>query len=186
VLGARPRVVRLFVGPAILRFEVRGIRFELGVFPTGGFVNFNAGEVDAFAQLHPLSRAAVAAAGNFVLIAIGFALGAALGSFVRGFEQCVIGAIQPGERGAQMLRSLFSMIAQDPVYAAGVLAMKVAAFNLLPLPSLNGFQILWAVAALIPSRRDAQMPAAFAFVGVVLLLAIFIGWTIALYFAVRT
>ncbi|MEO0520105.1 MAG: site-2 protease family protein [Cyanobacteria bacterium P01_A01_bin.116] len=83
--------------------------------------------------------------GVFGLGAIAYLLlgTAAVPTFLSGFEQIIRGALSPFEVAQGQLRSVQQFVAgSDFLVVLGATASKLAAFNLLPLPGLNGGQAL--------------------------------------------
>jgi membrane-associated protease RseP (regulator of RpoE activity) len=71
----------------------------------------------------------------------------ALASLWRGFSQILGGALDPLGKGSDNVRALGQLLATAPfLTCAAVLSIKATAFNLLPVPPLNGFQILQSAA----------------------------------------
>jgi hypothetical protein len=102
-----------------------------------------------FSDLGRFARALVYAAGclaTFGLAVLLLGMSEAAASLGRGFGQFLGGAIAPLGEGAKNLQSSINLLRSASFPGAlGVIAAKVAAFNLIPLPSLNGFHILSAL-----------------------------------------
>jgi membrane-associated protease RseP (regulator of RpoE activity) len=168
-LGATVKEVSLFFSPVVIRFRYRGVNYQLGILPLGGSVRFKDDqdkpkgseellfaadmEVPGLSDLHPLKRAAIPAAGCAALIVLGaLCLGpwASVRSLGRGFLQLMPAAPWtpawvPG--GRALANRFVSLFRGGPFRVAlGVLAAKQAAFNLLPLPPLNGGVIVISLA----------------------------------------
>jgi membrane-associated protease RseP (regulator of RpoE activity) len=160
-LGVPVQEVTLFYGNAWLRFRHRGVDYRIGWIPLGGVVRFQshrAGSVDPekvlFAadldppglnDLHPLERAFIAASGCLTLIALSvLCLGPLAGvrSVGRGFVQLIpFAPWTPAwvPSGKDLVSRFLALLRSGPFRVAlGVLAAKVAALNLLPLPPFNG------------------------------------------------
>lgn len=150
--GVTVEEVGLFVGPALLDFRVKGVRYRLGMIPVGGYVKFlgddEKGGVPpgSFHRLHPLVRVAVMAAGPLAILALSAAcLGPAHAarSFVHGFGQAAPFLAARGPGGGELLRGLSAVLTYGSFRTAvGVVAAKVAAMNLLPIPALVGGTIV--------------------------------------------
>lgn len=177
-LGARPTTVRLFFGPRVVSRTVRGVRWELGLLPTGGFAQFGQ-EGEVLAALPAHRRLLVVLAGPLATLGVGLVLGAPLAAFVRGFGQPVAGALAPTVEGARLLHALAELLRGPYLGALALLALKFAAFNLLPGPSLAGFQALEALASLV-ARRPVKAPGWVTAGGVVAVVALAVGWLAAL------
>jgi membrane-associated protease RseP (regulator of RpoE activity) len=184
-LGATPTVFKLFLGPTLLRKRIGSVRYELGALPCGGFLQFRReqDDVDVLLTIHPLKRALVACAGCVLLVVFGLALGGELESFSSAFGQFARGAFAPTTIGASMLIKYLVLLDIAPLRALGVLAMKLAAWNLIPLPSLNGFQLLTSVAAAMTGKKAIEAPAAAVVVGTIVILAFTSSWLVALFCA---
>jgi hypothetical protein len=110
-------------------------------------------------------------------LAIGLLLlgGAAFESFFAAFQQIFVGAIFPLSEAQHHLSAFAAESARSGSLAAiGVVATKLAAFQLLPLHSQPGLRL---VATVIPAveRRAAKSPLPFFLP----LLAIILSWLIA-------
>jgi len=158
-LGSKVYEVGFGFGPVLKRCAIKGTVLALRAIPLGGFVRMEADEEAAppqrepngipFSDLGRLARALVYAAGclaTFGVAVLLLGMSEAAASFGRGFGQFLGGAIAPLSQGVENLRSSSDLLrsASFPV-SLGVIASKVAAFNLIPLPSLNGFHILSAL-----------------------------------------
>jgi membrane-associated protease RseP (regulator of RpoE activity) len=169
-LGATVQAVSFFYF-TVLRFRCCGVSYRFGLLPLGGSVKFNTGdekpqktksdwvdlaadkEPPGFNDLHPLRRILVSASGCaalFLLAAVCLGPLAAARSLGRGFLQVIPYApwASPWVPSGRELASRFaSLLAQGPFsLVLGVLAAKWAAFNLLPVPPLNGGMILLTLA----------------------------------------
>jgi membrane-associated protease RseP (regulator of RpoE activity) len=160
-LGVPVQEITLFYGTAWLRFRYRGVEYRVGWIPFGGVVRFQsrrARSVDPekvlFAadmdppgvnDLHPLERAFIAASGCLALIVLSAScLGplAAVRSFGRGFAQLIpFAPWTPAwvPSGRDLVGRFLALLRSGPFRVAlGVLAAKLTALNLLPLPPFNG------------------------------------------------
>lgn len=178
LLGHVPHLVRVGVGPQL--FRTRGhIPLAVGLLPLGGWVQFAEGDIDPFVGRAGWKLSVIAAAGCAALIVVGLALGASLHGLVRAWSQLVEGALHPHDVGAPLIRRYLDRLAIEPAPAVGSLALKVAAVNLLPLPSTNGGQLIAGIVrVLLPGR--APSPAPWLAVAMVPMLALGVGWILAL------
>jgi membrane-associated protease RseP (regulator of RpoE activity) len=209
-ISALTAVARLF------RITVREINFGIGpmlfrrgkvtvrALPLGGWVRFkdtrqegipsesppNAVD-DAFNFKPKVVQAAVPLLGALSLLLWSILLrpSAALPSFVHGFTQIIAGAFNPMTLAQNDLSAMARVEATEGfVVLLGILAAKIGAFNLLPLPSLNGGQ---AILALLrkDGRETPQWQADLTGSGwaILPLLTLFLCWLIALavYFSGR-
>ncbi len=164
-VGATVEEVGIFVGPVPIRFRYRGVSYRIGVIPMGGYVKFKGdrdepksteetlfaadAEPPAFGDLHPLKRVVTAASGCAALILVAaVCLGpwASVRSLGHGFVQVIPFAPWtpswvPG--GKELAGRFVSLCRHGPFQVAlGVLAVRFAAFNLLPLAPFNGGMIV--------------------------------------------
>jgi len=102
-----------------------------------------------FVDLHPIKRVAIVAAGCVMLVVLGsLCLGPweSIRSLGRGFFQVIPFAPWTPDwvpSGRELADRFVSLLQNQPFRVAlGVLVVKQAAFNLLPLPPLNGGAIL--------------------------------------------
>jgi membrane-associated protease RseP (regulator of RpoE activity) len=151
-LGADVEEIRLFGGPAIARVRLGGFLWVVNLLPgLGGYVKFRVKAIDEFSKgfedLHPLRRILVIAAGSLTIVAVLLVcLGPVNGtlSIWHGFREVVRGGLDPVAVGVPLVRSLFQLIRiSPPSTSLGIIAAKMAAFNLLPLLGLDGGLILW-------------------------------------------
>lgn len=155
LVGAKPVRVRVGYAFAVLSATWAGVRFELGLLPLGGWVSFRTSddEPDRLEGLASARRIMAEVSGCVVLIALGLALGAPVGALLQAPLQYVMGPLSPTEEGARLARSAWELLARPFPFALGVVALKTAAFNLLPVPGLNGFSALRALVSGILRRR---------------------------------
>jgi membrane-associated protease RseP (regulator of RpoE activity) len=165
LLGATLEEVSFGFGPACFQSRIGRVQFRFGLIPLGGYARFNGDQEPAksqeeilfaadmeplgFNDLHPLRRVAVVASGCLALVVLAaFCLGPShsVRSVARGFAQLVPFApwtpswVPEGRELASRCIALFRI---GPYrIALGVLAAKIAAANLLPLPSFNGGAII--------------------------------------------
>lgn len=148
-LGGRIGHVGIFLGPPVLRFSFPRAPVRVGAVPVpAGYVHFEAAPRDGDpdrTQLEDLSRGrriaiillpwlAVALA---VVAVLGPTLG--LGAIGRGFVQLFAGAASPNVTGRALVAALVELAETAPFHVlAALVAAKLVAFNLLPLPGLAG------------------------------------------------
>jgi membrane-associated protease RseP (regulator of RpoE activity) len=187
--GAAVEELALFLGPPLLRFEVRGVTLRLNLLPLGSYVKFadRSDRPEArgrfLRELPPLTRAAIAASGCLTLLALAaLCLGpsAAAQKLLSGFGQVVAGPLRPFSTGARLL-SLLAEFARTHPFAAtlGLVAAKMTALNLLPVPTLNGADILFNLAELF-LKIPASLKSVLNPVGLLLVLACWVSWSAAL------
>lgn len=149
LIGAEIETISLFYSPRILRSKFGSTEFTVGLIPFGGFVKFN----DNFQKVHPLKRMFVASSGCVLLlivasVALGFS--GAFHKFLSGFAQVLFVVLSPRSYGSQLLSSGYDFLKISPFLAClGLVASKMAAANMLPLPVLNGGDIILILAGWI-------------------------------------
>lgn len=149
--GAKIENYGIFMGSPLLKFNVGSIPVTINYLPFGGFVKFS----EDFEQIAIWKRILIALSGNAVLLAtamICLSFGVGFDKFLRGFWQIPLGAVSPFSVGKDLIAALVEFARQSSLVALlGVLAAKMAAFNLFPLGSLNGGFILQSlVKAVLP------------------------------------
>ncbi len=149
-MGICVRSVSYGVGPTLLRLG----RLQVQPLPLSGYVTLKdsreellgPGELgDAFNHQPVWKQVLVPLAGPAALVAAGIAILGAEGgaSFIRAFAQVILGAVSPFGQAQEYLHSFQAFVGQHGFVAVlGLLCAKMAAFNLLPLPTLNGGQAL--------------------------------------------
>jgi membrane-associated protease RseP (regulator of RpoE activity) len=181
VLGAKPSRVRIgYLVPA-LSFRAAGVQFELMLLPGGGYASFQDSDEgpNRLDALSPSRRIALELSGCAALLVLGLSLGAPILAAVRAPAQLVLGAVSPTEEGARLARVAWSLAGTSLRLAVGLVALKVAAFNLLPIPALNGFSALRAaVSAAV--RRPVWHGAGTVAWGFAVLVLMMLGWSVAI------
>ena len=179
--------VKLGTGPQLF---ARG-KFTLAPLPFSAFVRMldtreTSEDVDrelAYDCQSRLVRVAIALSGPLALLLGAIALRGTTGwkSFLFAFGQILSGAIAPATRGVE-LASGYMQAAESGgfVTALGVVLSKMAAINLLPVPSLGGGMALCEL--LQPSARSPaydKAVMAFQHIGLVALLLLLLPWMYA-------
>lgn len=147
--------IRLFGGPRLFRFRFRGTAIEVMAIPgLGGSVKFVGSESDAdpkpgtFIALHPLVRALIQLAGPLALLAFAACLIgplAADAAFRSGAVQVITGFFSQA-RAKEHFASIAQFVSTVPWGTVlGFMAAKMAAFNALPIPILNGGEALLTI-----------------------------------------
>lgn len=149
-LGVKIREVSFGFGKALFK---RG-KLTIRLAPLGGYVRFKdtTQEVDAsvagafnhqprwLQSLLPLTGAS-----SLVVVALLFHPSSAVAGVISGFKQILVGALGPLSDAQMYLGSARGILGQSGFVALlGLVASKVAAFNLLPMPHLNGGQAILA------------------------------------------
>lgn len=170
-------------GPAPLRFHWGKTEIHVGLIPFGGYVKFKGEDLDpdpepdSFGAIHPLARALIMLAGPLVTFGAACLLlgwDRADSAYRNGFLQ-VFEAVWSTERGSELLLRLDRLIgSKEFLLATGLIAAKLAAFNCLPIPGVNGGQ---ALMTLVFSRsRPERWIAALQYVGILIVLVLFVRW----------
>lgn len=188
--GASVREVGIFNGPALATMRVGYTALRLNLIPLGGYVKFaNAesapslrGRGRLFEELPTLARALIAISGCLALLVVAAAcLGpaSALSHVASGFPQFVQGALHPVAVGAPLIARLARFVATHPVVSTvGLIVSKELAFNLLPIPILNGGDIIMILAQAFkpfPEKVRARLYQ----LGLLVLLAFLAAWAVA-------
>ncbi|HEY0683455.1 MAG TPA: site-2 protease family protein [Steroidobacter sp.] len=167
-------------------------KLKIKAVPLGGYAKFGdtreteadppADPATAFNHKPVAIQAIIVLAGCAVLVLLAALVlaGASVSEVVEGFRQIVVGALGPKSTAQEYIHALYALSTTHGFPALlAVLATKVAAFNLLPLPVLNGGQ---ALLAFVPTDRnvypDWQIP--LMNIGIVLMLALAGSWGFAI------
>jgi hypothetical protein len=152
--GIELREVSFGVGKALF---TRG-KVTVRLLPFSGYAKFadttetpEADPATAFNHNPAMVRVAVLVmgCGSLILLAAMIPGVAGVSEVIAGFRQVVVGAFGPTSTAQGYLQALLDRsTSQGFMVVLGVLAAKFAAFNLLPLPLLNGGQ---ALLALVPT-----------------------------------
>jgi membrane-associated protease RseP (regulator of RpoE activity) len=173
--GLRIEKVNFFL---IRIFTIRTPIFplEIGILPIGGSVKFS----DEFEQRSIPVKWLVTLGGPLLVILsalIGLSFDRILPALVSGFEQVIRGAISPVDYGAPLIQRFFAEYVATSLFAAyGILAIKLEAMNLLPIPSLNGGQLL---TSLFPNFNQSAWGERIAQIGLLINLAMLLCWAVA-------
>ena len=182
------------VGPTLLQKTFGRTHLTLRLLPVAGHVQLEPAEdvvVDWEPQPRPrwpvlpqvsrLGKAILYASGCSALLVFGMMIlgpSEALASLWRGFGQILGGALDPFGRGSDNVRLLGQLLSSAPFLAcAAVVSIKAAAFNLLPIPPLNGSQIVQSL--LVPDAERVWLNWAANF-GALAVLLIIVSYGLAL------
>jgi membrane-associated protease RseP (regulator of RpoE activity) len=179
--------IRFFYGPKLLRWKIGSTTLSIGCIPGGSVsckkIEEAGGAVDqrSFEGLPTYWRVAIIASGPLALFALGsVCIGSAetARSFVRGFQQVIIGAILPLSEGHSLVAKTVEIFqSKGFVVVLGILASKMTAQNLLPIPPANGGQLLLE---LLGNRfRNSRARYVTTFFGLFVFILMLIGWLIA-------
>jgi membrane-associated protease RseP (regulator of RpoE activity) len=196
-VGATLKIVRFGFGPELFRFNVRGSDVGIGPFPLGGYVQFwqspdekerkkeRKEGVRYFDELSGPRRAAAELAGpvSLFVAACLATMSFAWAPFSSGFLDYVGAVLAPKTRGVALLGEASAAIRALPFISLfGLACAKVAAWNLLPLPVLNGGAALMHLALPMQSRARAAL----VVVGLLVTMAATVSSAIALWTFVRS
>lgn len=165
LFGITIREISMGYGRPIYRRNKVVLRLWL---PLGGYCKFKDTRAEgplvsdpsdpdtaAFDRQSRIVQALVPLAGPFVLLGVGMLIGpqTAWASFVSAFSQTFVGGVSPLSEAQVYLGNGVRVLSDTGFIAlVGLVATKLAAFNLFPLPNLNGGQALFA----LMRRRNAQ------------------------------
>ena len=185
---ARVESIHLFFGKKLASFTIGEVTFTIGSIPVGGSVVFEGmnseatedNELTGYNKL-PLSwRLTIIASGPlavFLLASLCIGSAEAAHSLLIGFGQVVQGALSPLSQGQVLLSKAETLLStQGAITLLGVLSAKMAASNLLPLPTLNGGQLIMALLNIVNPRQVYQIN----LIGILCSGLIFSSWLIAL------
>ena len=189
LLGGAPiEKIEIFTGPKLAAVHFRGVPLSLGLLPTGGSVAFTGmaysaeeAEEKSFRRLPLAWRLAIIASGPVaVLLLASVCIGPmeAGHSLINGFYQFVTGAFAPLSQGQALLKKALHLFhTQTFVVVLGVVSAKIAAGNLLPVPPMNGGQLLMELfrGRIEKSNTDSRCQ----MLGLTFVILLFFGWCIA-------
>ncbi|MFZ4860294.1 MAG: site-2 protease family protein [Desulfuromonadaceae bacterium] len=185
LVGADIQEVSVGFGPRMLRFKTGTASINVNYIPTGGSVKFG----DSFQNIHPIKRIFISAAGCLGLLclaSISFGIPETFLKFQNGFGQFVYGALSPRSVGKELLYVFYSFLKDNTFFACIALtSTKIAAVNMMPLPTLNGGDIVLTLIGWIkpiPSRLREYLQQ----FGLLIMLTLLCSWIVAsCYFFIR-
>ena len=160
-IGVTLRVFSLGFGGALFQSGV----FRLGIIPTGGYVSFRDSREEpvpleemksALDGRSTLEQIFIVLSGCVVLLGVGYVAAGerAVQAFLSLPAQALAGAISPLGEAQALLTDCSAFVATASTTALfGVVAAKVAALNLLPLPTTNGGAALAMVGRKLSAER---------------------------------
>lgn len=186
------RAVSVGFGPLIGKYGV----LEFRLLPLGGSVTLKNTQheglpteraADAFDQQPRLVQVAIILAGPSMLIGMSMLVGGVENwhAFLRGFGQFISATCSPLSTAQDLIKSGSAYLESNgPLAGWGILSAKFAAFNLLPLPTMNGGDALMAL--LQVEKWSEQWANRLKVIGMMALLGIFSSNLLALlvYFGV--
>lgn len=184
--GVAIREIRVGFGPVLLRFA----RYRIALGPFGGFVKMKDSREeqsvaepmqDAFDHQPGWKQALIPLSGPTALLLLALLLLGEDGwhAFIKGFSQVLVGALAPLSEAQQLLGSFNDYLrARSFLDVLGLLAAKMAAINLLPLPMLNGGAAILALLGF--NRASERTTTTMQMLGVLALGALWLSWTVAI------
>jgi membrane-associated protease RseP (regulator of RpoE activity) len=185
-LGVGVLEVSIGTGPTLFQHGYRRLR----LIPITGYTKlFDSTETRALDERlcydhQPVwKRVTIVLAGPVALVLVSVVIGwftgrSGLHDVLAGTRQLIEGALHPLSVGSSYVEAAHQVARVGGVLAlAGLLAAMVAAFNLLPIPLLNGGQAI--VELFRPRNRDARYWTTLQQVSLVVLLALFAAWLVA-------
>lgn len=168
------------MGPVIFSRTHQGIEYAVSILPFGGYVMFD-GESEDFERAEPWKRIVTALAGPAANLLVGVLLYVAAVSVTQGGFALIPGLEKTGQALQQLFNTLYMLfsgqvgikdlggpvmmvsagasMAHDPsafMSYLGFLSLNLAIFNLLPIPALDGGQILLLVATQLLGRQPSE------------------------------
>ena len=181
LFGVQLEEINIFFGPRIKTINVGNVVLNIGVIPYGGNVQFG----DEIQSLHPVKRIFMLICGPSLLVIMAmmaFGVPDGFQKVLNGFYQLFYGAFSPRTYGSQYLLSLYEFVRINTLSASlGLIASKVAAFNLLPFPTLTGGMIVMTILNRI-RPMSMLVSERIQLFGLLILLILLISWMLALYF----
>jgi hypothetical protein len=186
LLGATLQQVRLGFGPTLLGFRLRGAPVRLHLFPLGGYVQFWRSDsnppapsgVVPFDHLPGHRRAAAQLTGPLVLLAVGVALGGP--SPWKPAVDLFRGALSPLSTGPDLLAAAVAAAPTLPLPALlGQIFAYLAAWNLLPVPTLNGGAALLDL-TVPPGKSGDRVRSITSVAGAIAMFALGTAWIVAI------
>lgn len=184
LIGSRIKTVSLFYGPRLFGFTVGNTETSFGLIPAGGFVKFD----HSFQYIHPLKRVFVASSGCILLLVVAcitLGVSEAFDEFIRGFVEVYFIVVSPIAYGSGLLVSAYEFLRINSfLVCLGLVASKFAAFNLLPVPLLNGSDILLGLVELVAPLSE-RTRSRIQQIGFVVMLGMLIQLTVAFVYTFR-
>ena len=179
MLGAPPTVAKLHMGPGLFSFRLFGVRWSFGPLTFGTSLAFTPEDEPEGLRPNPylslsFPRRLVAVSSSVLLMlliaVVCLSPLRALESWLSGFGQ-MVNVFRASER-------VEAFLALRPLgfrATLGVLAAKLAALNMLPIPPLSGYLLLREVVGRLRKQAPSEM-GSMPIWGFVLTLALWVGW----------
>lgn len=164
--------VQILHGKSILEFRFKNIKFTLGYIPTGGSIKHDH---EDYQKRNLLTRISILFAGalfTFLSAAVLVGISASFNELIKGFQQIFNLILSPLDKGLGLIRSFKEYASINPFTVTyALLATKIAAANLLPIPPMNGGQILLEI---IPFFNTIKRKVAATNIGFIIFLLLII------------
>jgi hypothetical protein len=163
--------VQIFYGKPIYIFWSKKRKYEFGYIPTGGGVTY---DIEEFSKLGIISRLFIETSGPILILLSSILILSVLPAthqFTKGFQQIIVGSFSSVNVGVKLIDKCIIMLnSYSYFYCYAVLSTKLAAFNLLPIPPLNGGRFI------IGFFHNIKRKIAITNFGFIFLLIIMIRW----------
>jgi len=196
---ARLKQISIFYMPYVCDFGIGETRIRVGSLPLGGCIDLlSAEDMPATAErevavtiprprllqedLRPWQLIIVNLSGPLaLLVSAALVLGftGTANSWLLGFPQLFIGALNPSTVGKDLLTAFLRLIQGQFLVAGALLSTKVAAFNCLPLGPSNGGRVLVQLVRWLSGR---DLPAGvlwYEITGFLVYFALWVMWVVA-------
>ncbi len=136
--------IQIFYGKTLYKLQTNSLKIEIGYLPFGGSIKFT--EQEYFSKLHIIKKILVILSGPILVIliaAVFINLQNSIIECVKGFEQIIPSCFSPIKLGTKLVGKFNLLIKENNFfYIFALLSTKISSFNLLPIPPLNGGQII--------------------------------------------
>ena len=176
--GIKINKIQFFYGKEIFKLNWKITTISIGWLPTGGSVSY---DIEQFQKENLFIRLFILLCGPlFLLISAAIFIKYDLASayFFRGFFQVVDGSLSPIQKGSYLVSNYFKLLdSQSYIMAYGIFATKMASVNLLPIPPLNGGNIILEI---FSHFLNLKAKIFFVNTGFVFILIFFVLWLVAI------
>lgn len=134
--------VSVFYGKSIMTIQTPLCPVAIGCLPCGGSVSF---DFEDFEKRPFLVRSVVVLSGAFAMLlmaGICLRIDMAASQVAGGFTQIIMGAVAPLDHGTPLVRAFFERASESLVVGCGIVAAKLTALNMFPIPPLIGGRLL--------------------------------------------
>ena len=142
LVGIPVTKVQLFHGNTLVSWTRGSLTIGLGLIPTGSFLVY---DVPAFRSRSLLVRWGISLLGPLVLLVVAAVLlgvHQSLHQVVSGMVQLLLGILEPHKTAWPCIARLHQIFGESLWQFVGILAAKLAAWNLLPLGVISGGRVL--------------------------------------------